>query len=80
MGQVIAANLRMGFSSQSIYRAWDMRVRSMADQMSKSVLNSRKHISSNSTSIVTFSILVTIVVNTLPRFGYTSNLESEGGL
>ena len=85
-GQAIVAISGMGFSSQSYYHAWDI----LCEKYSRSdfIVNAQfKKIHTHppvrhddSTSIVKFANVVTDVVNTLIQLGYTSDLESEGGL
>ena len=85
-GQAKAAISGMGFSSQSYYHAWDI----LCEKYGKSdfIVNAQfkkmhthppvRH--DDSTSIVKITNVVTNVVNTLTQLGYTSDLESEGGL
>ena len=85
-GQAKAAISGMEFSSQSYYHAWDI----LCEKYGRSdfIVNAQfKKIHAHppvrhddSTSIVKFAIVVTNVVNTLTQLGYTSDLESEGGL
>ena len=85
-GQAKAAIQGMGFSSQSYYHAWDI----LCEKYGRSdvIVNAQlKKIHSHSpirlddsTSIVKFANVVTNVLNALTHFGYTSDLEAEGGL
>ena len=85
-GQAKAAILGMGFSSQSYYHAWDI----ICKKYGRSVVIVNAQIKKihthppirhgDSTSIVRFANVVTIVVNTLTQLGYTSDLEAEAGL
>ena len=85
-GQAKAAISGMGFSSQSYYHAWDI----LCEKYGRSdfIVNAQfkkmhthppvRH--DDSTSIVKFANVVTNMVNTLTQLGYTSDLESKGGL
>ena len=85
-GQVKAAISGMGFSSQSYHHTWDI----LCEKYGRSdvIVNAQfKKIHTNppiwnkdSKSIVKFANVVTKVVNTLTRLGYTSDLEAEAGL
>ena len=76
----------MGFSSQSYYHACDILCEKY-DRSDVIVTAQFKKIHTHppirdddSTSIVKFANLVTNVMNTLTQLGYTTELESEGGL
>ena len=82
-GQAKTAKLGMGFSSQSYYHAWDILCQKYGRsdvivnaQLKKIHTHSpiRPH---DSTSILKFANMVTIVVNTLTQLGYASHLEAE---
>ena len=85
-GQAKAAISGMGFSSQSYYHAWDI----LCEKYGRSdvIVNAQfKKIHTHppirhdgSTSIVKFANVVTNVMKTLSKLGYTSDLESEGGI
>ena len=85
-GQVKAAVLGTGISSQSYYHAWDLLCEKYGrsdvidnDQFKK--IHTHPPIRhDDSTSIVKFANVVTNVVNTLTQLGYTSDLEAEAGL
>ena len=85
-GQAKAAISGMGFSSQSYYHAWDVlcekygRSDFIVNAQFKKIHTHPPVRHDNSTSIVKFANVVTNVVNTLTQLGYTSDLESEGGL
>ena len=85
-GQAKTAISGMGTSSQSYYDAWDV----LCEKYGRSdvIVNAQfmkihthppvRH--DDSASIVKFANVITNVVNTLNQLGYTSDLESEGGL
>ena len=83
-GQAKAAISGMGFSSQSYYHAWDIlrekygRSDFIVNAQFKKIHTHSPVRHDDSTSIVKF--VVTNVVNTMIQLGYTSDLESEGGL
>ena len=85
-GQAKAAISGMGFSSQSYYHAWDIlcekygRSDFIVNAQFKKIHTHPPVRHDDSTCIVKFAIVVTNVVNTLTQLGYTSDLESEGGL
>ena len=85
-GQAKAAILEMGFSSQSYYLAWDIlceknsRSDVIVNAQFKKIHTHPRIRHDDSTRIVKFANVVTNVVNTLTQLGYTSYLESEGGL
>ena len=85
-GQAKAAISGMGFSSQSYCHAWDIlcekydRSDFIVNAQFKKIHTHPPVRHDNSTSIVKFANVVTNVVNTLTQLGYTSDLESEGGL
>ena len=85
-GQAKAAISGMGFSSQSYYHAWDIlsekygRSDFIVNAQFKKIHNHPPVRHDDSMSIVKFTNVVTNVVNTLTQLGYTSDLESEGGL
>ena len=78
----------MGFSSQSYYHAWDIlcekygRSDFIVNAQFKKILTYPPVRHYDSTSIVKFANVVTIVVNTLTQLGYTSDQkpEAETGL
>ena len=76
----------MGFSSQSYYHACDElgekygRLDFIVNAQFKKIHTPPQIWHDNSTSIVKFANLVANVLNTLTQLGYTSDLESEGGL
>ena len=76
----------MGFSSQSYYHAGDIlcekygRSDFIVNAQFKKIYTHPPVRHDNSTSIVKFANVVTIVVNTLTQLGYTSDLEAEAGL
>ena len=82
-GQAKAAILGMGFSSQSYYHAWDIlcekygRSDFIVNAQFKKIHTHPPVRHDDSTSIVKFANVVTIVVNTLTQLGYTSDLEAE---
>ena len=85
-GQTKAAISGIGFSSQSYYHAWDILCKKY--DISDFIVNAQfkkiqphprvRH--DDPTRIVKFANVVTNVVHTLTQLGYTSDLESEGGL
>ena len=85
-GQAKAAISGMGVSSQSYYHAWDIlcekygRSDFIVNAQFKKIHTHSPVRHEDSTSIVKFANVVTNVVNTLIQLGYTSDLESEGGL
>ena len=85
-GQAKAAISGMRFSSQSYYHAWDIlcekygRSDFIVNAQFKKIHTHPPVRHDDSTSIVKFANVVTNVVNTLTQLGYTSDLESEGGL
>ena len=85
-GQAKAAISGMGFSSQSYYLAWDIlcekygRSDFIVNAQFKKIHTHPPVRPDDSTSIVKFANVVTNVVKTLTQLGYTSDLESEGGL
>ena len=85
-GQAQAAISGMGFSSQSYYHAWDIlcekygRSDFIVNAQFKKIHTHPPLWHDDSTSIVKSANVVTNVVNTLTQLGYTSDLESEGGL
>ena len=85
-GQAKAAISGMGFCSQSYYHAWDIlcekygRSDFIVNAQFKKIHTHPPVLHDDSTSIVKFANVVTNVVNTLTQLGYTSDLESEGGL
>ena len=85
-GQAKAAISGMGFSSQSYYHAWDIlcekygRSDFIVNAQFKKIHTHPPVRHDDCTSIVKFANVVTNVVNTLTQLGYTSDLESEGGL
>ena len=85
-GQAKAAISGMGFSSQPYYRAWDIlcekygRSDFIVSAQFKKIHTHPPVRYDDSTSTVKFANVVTNVVNTLTQLGYTSDLESEGGL
>ena len=86
MGQAKAAISGMGFSSQSYYHAWDILCKKYGrsdvkvNAQFKKILFHPPIRHDDSTSIVNFANVVLNVVNTMTQLGYTSNLESQGGL
>ena len=74
----------MGFSSQTYYHAWDLLCekfgRSDVIVQFKKIHTHPPVLYDDSTSIVNFANVVKNVVNTLTQLGYTSDLESVGGL
>ena len=85
-GQAKAAISGMGFSSQSYYHAWDIlcekygRSDFIVNAQFKKIHTHPPVRHDDSTIIVKFANVETNVVNTLTQLGYTSDLESEGGL
>ena len=85
-GQAKAAIKVLGFSSQSNYYDWDIffekygRSDVIVNAQFKKIHTHPPVRYDDSTSIVKFVSVVTNVVNTLTQLGYTSDLESEGGL
>ena len=85
-GQAKAAISGMGFSSQSYYHAWDIlcekygRSDFIVNAQFKKIHDHSPVRHDDSTSIVKLANVVTNVVNTLTQLGYTSDLESAGGL
>ena len=85
-GQAKAAISGIGFSSQSYYHAWDIlcekygRSDVIVNAQFKKIHTHPPIRHDDSTSIVKFANVVTIVVNTLTQLGYTSDLEAEAGL
>ena len=84
--QAKAAVSGIVFSSQSYYHAWDIHFEKFGrcDVIVHAQFK-KKHTHTpvwhdDSTTIVKFANVVTNVVNTLTQLGYTSDLESEGGL
>ena len=85
-GQAKEAISGMGFSSQSNYHAWDIlcekygRSDAIVNAQFKKIYTHPTIRHDDSTSIVRFANVVTNVVNTLTKLGYTSDLEAEAGL
>ena len=85
-GQAKDAISGMGFSSQSYYHGWDIlcekygRSDVIITAQFKKIHTHPPIRHDDSTSIVKFANLVTNVMNTLTQLGYTTELESEGGL
>ena len=85
-GYAKAAISGMGSSSQSYYHAWDIlcekygRSDFIVNAQLKKIHTHPPVRHDDSTSIVKFANVVTNVVNTLTQLGFTSDLESEGGL
>ena len=85
-GQSRAAISVMGLSSQSYYHAWDIlcekygRSDVIVNAQFKKIHTHPPIRHDDSTSIVKIANVVPNVVNTLTQLGYTSEIESEGGL
>ena len=85
-GQANAAISGMGFSSEPYYHAWNIlcekygRSDDIFNAPFKKIHTHPPARHDDSTSIVKFANVVKNVVNTLTQPGYTSDLESEGGL
>ena len=84
-GQAKSAKSGMGFRSQSYYHAWNIlcekygRSDVIVSAQFKKIHTHPPIRYDDSTSIVKFANVVTILLNSLTQLGYTSDLEAEAG-